>query len=64
MSTNVTQINDNFKNFDIQKECKISNSLDFNDLIIARNVIDNKLKLLSDDKDFHNYSEINTLWYM
>lgn len=64
MSINVTQINDNFKNFDIQKECKISNSLDFNDLIITRNVIDNKLKLLSDDQDFHNYPEINTLWYI
>ncbi|MDR1285423.1 MAG: PIN domain-containing protein [Campylobacteraceae bacterium] len=56
------QINDNFSTFNISKECKNTN-LDFNDLIIAKNVLDNNLKLLTDDKDFNNYEGIDTNWY-
>lgn len=64
MKLNVSQIDDNFSHFDINSEYKKNNNSDFNDLIIARNVIDNKLKLLSDDSDFSDYSEINTNWYL
>jgi len=64
MSLNVSQIDDSFSSFDINSEYKENDNSDFNDLIIARNVIDNKLKLLSDDRDFSNYSEININWYL
>jgi predicted nucleic acid-binding protein len=61
---NVEQINDNFNNFMIFDEYQKCNNADFNDLIIARNVIDNNLKLLSDDSDFNTYEGINTNWYI
>ncbi|MFK7780390.1 MAG: PIN domain-containing protein [Candidatus Gracilibacteria bacterium] len=64
LDLNVFQINDNFSNFQIFDEYNSNVESDFNDLVIARNVIDNRLKLLSDDRDFSNYDEINTNWYI
>lgn len=60
----IKQLDDRFSNFDTITEFKNSTELDFNDLIIARNVIDNGFKLLSDDGDFDNYEGINTKWYI
>lgn len=60
----IKQLEDGFSNFNTIAEFKNSTELDFNDLIIARNVIDNSLKLLSDDGDFDNYDGINTKWYL
>ena len=60
----IKQLDDGFSNFDTITEFKNSTELDFNDLIIARNVIDNSFKLLSDDRDFDNYEGINTKWYL
>lgn len=64
MSLNVSQIDDDFSNFDINREYIENDNSDFNDLIIARNVINNNLKLLSDDADFFSYKEIDTSWYL
>ncbi len=61
---NVKQISDNFENFIIFNEYKNHHKSDFNDLIIAKNVIDNNLKLLSDDGDFDVYEKIDTNWYI
>ena len=60
----IKQLDDGFSNFNTIAEFKNSTELDFNDLIIARSVIDNGLKLLSDDGDFDNYDGINTKWYL
>ena len=38
--------------------------IDFNDMIIAKNVKENSLYLLSDDSDFSNYDGIDINWYM
>jgi len=64
ISFNVKQINDDFNSFMISDEYKKYNKADFNDLIIAKNVIDNNLKLLSDDSDFDTYEGINRNWYL
>ncbi len=64
LSLNVTQLNDNFSNFDILEEYEKNLIADFNDLIIANNVIENNLYLLSDDGDFSSYEQINTNWYL
>jgi predicted nucleic acid-binding protein len=61
---NVSQLDDDFKSFNIFEQYEENEKSDFNDLIIAKNVIDNKLKLLSDDGDFNNYEGINTNWYL
>ena len=54
-------INDDFVSFDILSECTCHQQLDFNDLIIARTVINNDFLLLSDDKDFNNYDGLKTI---
>jgi len=64
LDLNVFQIDDNFSIFQIFEEYNTNIESDFNDLIIARNVIDNNLQLLSDDGDFSNYDEIDTSWYL
>lgn len=64
INVNVSQLDDDFMNFSIFDEYKDNEKSDFNDLIIAKNIISKDLKLLSDDGDFNNYSEINTNWYM
>ncbi len=64
LALNVTQLDDKFSDFDILEEYKKNSTSDFNDLIIAKNVIDNDLHLLSDDGDFSNYKQINTKWYL
>ncbi len=52
-------VNDDFVSFDILLEYKNNAQLDFNDLIIARTVINNNLMLLSDDRDFNNFKGLN-----
>lgn len=52
---NVRHIRDDFDKMNIMElYAKYEYSFDFNDLIIAENVRSNKLKLLTDDKDFQN----------
>jgi len=51
-------VNDDFVSFDILSECKCNQQLDFNDLVIARTVINNNFSLLSDDTDFDYYQGI------
>lgn len=64
LDLNVFQLDDSFSKFNIFNEYNSNIESDFNDLIIARNVIDNKLYLLSDDVDFSAYSGIDTNWYI
>lgn len=52
------KIDDNFSKFDTIEEYKISINIDFNDLIIAKTVIDNDFKLLTNDGDFKDYPNI------
>lgn len=66
---NVSLLDDGFSRFNINEEYKEHKNLDFNDLIIAKNVIDNDLKLLTDDQDFSDYKNsndksINIYWYL
>jgi predicted nucleic acid-binding protein len=64
ISLNVSQLDDEFGIFDIFENYKNNETSDFNDLIIAKIVISNNLKLLSDDGDFNNFKNININWYM
>ncbi len=57
------RINDDFIKFDLISEYTVDINLDFNDTLIAETVIDNSLKLLTDDRDFNNYKSINIEWY-
>lgn len=60
----IKQLDDEFSKFQIISEFENSNELDFNDLMISRTVLNQDLKLLSDDRDFDNYPGINTKWYL
>jgi len=64
ISLNVNQLSDDFNNFEIFTQYSETIHSDFNDLIIAKNVIDNNLKLLTDDSDFDNHDNIDTNWYL
>lgn len=64
LSFNVIQLNDGFSGFDVFAHYEENIESDFNDMIIAKNVIENDLFLLSDDGDFRNNDSINTNWYM
>ncbi len=60
----IQQLDDDFSKFETISEFEKSDELDFNDLVISRTVLNQNLKLLSDDKDFDNYDGINTKWYL
>lgn len=56
-------IDDDFSSFNVISEFKNNSQLDFNDLIIARTVINNGFSLLSDDQDFDHYEGIKKLHF-
>lgn len=60
----IQQLDDGFSKFETITEFEKSDELDFNDLVISRTVLNQNLKLLSDDRDFDNYEGINTKWYL
>ena len=64
LSLGVIQLDDSFSNFNIIDNYKENIKFDFNDMIIAKNVKENSLYLLSDDSDFSNYDGIDINWYM
>ena len=64
LSLDVIQLDDSFSNFNIIDNYKENMKFDFNDMIIAKNVKENSLYLLSDDSDFSNYDGIDINWYM